>query len=319
MTGRRLGILTRAGLGLALGALAVAVSTVQAPAGAQSFPMSTDVETYRDTVETVFMEDRGGTTSGYASCVMCHTWQTSIRFSLETPETDAGWTGEQSRRNLDVVGQLINTAAPESSRLLLKPLSGDAGGLPHTGGTFWTSTDDPEYGRLLQWIQRLPDDQFIPAPEPEIDFDFLPCVRPGGVRQSARGAAPLQPVPLGRAERLRAGAGTGRPVERRRGTAGLPADLPGDHAGQRRAEPVSAETAAPGRWRGLHAQRAAPVGEPQRPRVADARPLGAGGALRVQLFVSHDPRRCSSVAYCPYAPSSRLAERAPRRPRCLPS
>ena len=35
MTGRRLGILTRAGLGLALGAGAVAVSTFQAPAGAQ--------------------------------------------------------------------------------------------------------------------------------------------------------------------------------------------------------------------------------------------------------------------------------------------
>ena len=168
MTGWRLGILTRAGLGLALGAVAVAVaaSTFQEPAGAQSFPTSTDVETYRDNVETVFMEDRGGTTSGIASCVMCHTWQTSIRFSLETPETAAGWTSDQSQRNLDVVGQLINTADPASSRLLLKPLSGDAGGLPHTGGTFWTSTDDPEYGRLLQWIQRLPDDQFIPAPEP---------------------------------------------------------------------------------------------------------------------------------------------------------
>ena len=97
MTGWRLGILTRAGLGLALGAVAVAVaaSTFQRPAGAQSFPTSTDVETYRDTVETVFMEDRGGTTGGMASCVMCHTWQTSIRFSLETPETEAGWTAEQ--------------------------------------------------------------------------------------------------------------------------------------------------------------------------------------------------------------------------------
>ena len=178
MTGRRSGILMRAGLGLALGAGAMAVSTFQEPAGAQSFPTSTDVEIYRDTVETVFMEDRGGTTSGIASCVMCHTWQTSIRFSLETPETEAGWTSEQSQRNLDVIGQLINTADPASSRLLLKPLSGDAGGLPHTGGTFWTSTDDPEYGRLLQWIQRLPDDQFIPAPEPEIDFAFFrACVQ----------------------------------------------------------------------------------------------------------------------------------------------
>ncbi|MEE2790177.1 MAG: hypothetical protein VX453_00925 [Acidobacteriota bacterium] len=176
MTGRRLGILTGGALGVVLGA--AAVGTFHEPVGAQTFPTSTDVETYRDTVESVFMEDRGGTTSGYASCVMCHTWQTSVRFSLETPETAAGWTSEQSRRNLDVIGQLINTADPESSRLLQKPLAQNAGGLAHTGGTFWTSTDDPEYGRLLQWIQRLPDDQFIPAPEPEIDFDFFrACVQ----------------------------------------------------------------------------------------------------------------------------------------------
>ena len=123
MSGRLFGLVTRAGLGLALGAGAVAVMTVQEPAGAQSFPTSADVETYRNTVEAVFMEDRGGTTSGIASCVMCHTWQTSIRFSLETPETNDGWTAEQSRNNLDVVGQLINTQDPESSRLLLKPLS----------------------------------------------------------------------------------------------------------------------------------------------------------------------------------------------------
>ena len=39
---------------------------------------------------------------GYAACVMCHTWQTSLRFRLETPATDAGWTPEQSRRNFDM-------------------------------------------------------------------------------------------------------------------------------------------------------------------------------------------------------------------------
>lgn len=180
MRGRQRRLLTRAGLGLALGvgAVALAVGAFEAPAAAQSFPTVADVETYRNTVESVFMEDRGGTTSGLASCVMCHTWQTSVRFSLETPETAAGWTSEQSRRNLDVIGQLINTADPESSRLLRKPLGTSAGGLAHTGGTFWESTDDPEYGRVLQWIQRLPDDQFIPGPEPEIDFAFFnACVQ----------------------------------------------------------------------------------------------------------------------------------------------
>ena len=112
-----------------------------APVAAQ--PLSAgELETYRGTVESVFMEDRGGTTRGYASCVMCHTWQTSVRFSLETPSSNAAGAARQSMRNFEVVSQLINTADPESSRLLLKPLSPDAGGLTHTGGAYWTSADD---------------------------------------------------------------------------------------------------------------------------------------------------------------------------------
>ena len=83
---------------------------------ASEFPAPADVESYRSTVEKVFMTDRGGTEPGYAACVMCHTWQTSVRFSLETPATDAGWTTAQSRQNFDVVTKLVNTADPESSR-----------------------------------------------------------------------------------------------------------------------------------------------------------------------------------------------------------
>ncbi|MEE2637594.1 MAG: hypothetical protein VYE68_10210 [Acidobacteriota bacterium] len=172
-----------AGLGLVacLAASTMGPTLLETPVEAQTpaFPSDGDVDMYRDTVESVFMTDRGGTTRGYAACVMCHTWQTSVRFSLETPETDSGWTSEQSRRNLDVVTQLVNTANPDNSRLLLKPLAPEAGGLPHTGGTYWTSTDDPEYGAFLQWIQRLPSGRFIPEPEPELDFEFFrSCVQP---------------------------------------------------------------------------------------------------------------------------------------------
>jgi hypothetical protein len=82
-------------------------------------------------------------------------------------------------RNFDVVSQLVNTADPESSRLLLKPLAPDAGGLTHTGGTYWTSKDDPQYVALLDWIQSLPADRYVPEPEPELNFEFFrACVQP---------------------------------------------------------------------------------------------------------------------------------------------
>jgi hypothetical protein len=169
-------------------ALCVTVSTStsagaggeQAAAAGQAaaFPGSSDIETYRETVERVFLTNRGGTIPGYAACVMCHTWQTSVRFSLETPATDTGWTAEQSRRNFDVITRLVNTANPESSRLLLKPLATEAGGLPHTGGTYWTSRNDPEYLAVLKWIRSLPSGRYVPAAEPALDFDFFrSCVQ----------------------------------------------------------------------------------------------------------------------------------------------
>ena len=95
-------------------------------AQASAFPAAADIESFRSTVEKVFLTDRGGTIPGYAACVQCHTWQTSVRFSLETPATDAGWTVEQSRKNFDVVTRLVNTASPRpagccSSRWRRKP------------------------------------------------------------------------------------------------------------------------------------------------------------------------------------------------------
>ena len=141
---------------------------------------------YRQNVEPLFLRPRGypGTVGGRAACVMCHVWQTSVRFSLEEPtETPDGgaWTEEQSRRNFEVVTQLVNASDPESSRFLLKPLAPVAGGLGHTGGNFWDSTQDPEYQVILDWISALPAAEFTPADaEVEVDFQYYrSCVHPG--------------------------------------------------------------------------------------------------------------------------------------------
>ena len=164
-----------------LAGIATLSAEPQAGAGGQaaSFPSAADIDAYRNTVERVFMTDRGGTIGGMAACVMCHTWQTRpMRFSLETPASDAGWTVEQSRKNFEIVTKLVNTKEPEASRLLLKPLATQAGGSNHTGGTYWTSKDSPEYQTLLKWIRSLPAGRYVPAPEPPVDFAFFrSCVQ----------------------------------------------------------------------------------------------------------------------------------------------
>jgi hypothetical protein len=163
-------------LAVTLAASPVVSSDSQPAAG---FPSAADLEAYRGTVERVFLTDRGGTMPGYAACVMCHTWQTSVRFSLQTPATDAGWTVEQSRQNFEVVTRLVNTAAPATSRLLLKPLDPSAGGMGHTGGTYWKSRTDPEYLALLKWIESLPADRYVAREASPLDFEFFrACVQP---------------------------------------------------------------------------------------------------------------------------------------------
>ena len=127
----------------------------------------------------LFMTDRGGTIGGMAACVMCHTWQTKpMRFSLETPATDAGWTVEQSRRNFDIVTKLVNTANPETSRLLLKPLARRRAVSDIRAARTGRRANDPEYQALLKWIRSLPADRYVPAPEPALDFTFFrSCVQ----------------------------------------------------------------------------------------------------------------------------------------------
>ena len=167
---------------LIAGAFVLVVAGLGATTAAREqsgFPTGADLDRFRNTVERVFMTDRGGTVPGMAACVMCHTWQTSVRFTLETPATDAGWTPDQSRKNFDVVTKLINTAAPATSRLLLKPLDPSAGGMGHTGGSFWKSRTDPEYLAILSWISSLPADRYVAKAEPPVDFEFFrACVQP---------------------------------------------------------------------------------------------------------------------------------------------
>jgi hypothetical protein len=137
---------------------------------------------YRQNVEPVFSRPRGYPDRGdRAACVMCHVWQTSLRFDLEDmTETQDGWswTEAQSRLNYDMVAKLVNASDPPSSKLLRKPLAAGAGGEGHTGGTFWESTDDPEYQAVLEWIEMLPEARFTPPPETPLDFEFYrTCVQ----------------------------------------------------------------------------------------------------------------------------------------------
>jgi YVTN family beta-propeller protein len=110
-----------------------------------------DFEEYRSRVEPVFLKKR----EGGVRCYDCHsTLTTRLRLQPFLPG-DSSWTEEQSRQNFAFVSQLVAPGDPLRSRLLLHPLSQEAGGDPaHTGGKFWKSQADPEWQMLAAWVRR---------------------------------------------------------------------------------------------------------------------------------------------------------------------
>ncbi len=63
------------------------------------------------------------------------------------------WTEEQSRRNFENVSRLVVPGDPGASKLLLHPLSPDAGGdYFHSGGRQFASKQDAEWKTIADWV-----------------------------------------------------------------------------------------------------------------------------------------------------------------------
>jgi hypothetical protein len=108
-----------------------------------------DFETYRRTVEPIFLKKR----PGHARCVVCHEANNSA-FQLQPLSPGATvWTEEQSRRNFESVSHLVVPGDPATSKLLIHPLAHDAGGdVFHGGGRQFASREDPEWKAIAAWI-----------------------------------------------------------------------------------------------------------------------------------------------------------------------
>jgi len=135
-TGARM-VLTTAGLALLMTASAALAQTL-------------DFETYRTRVEPIFLKRR----PGHARCVVCHEANNSAFRLQPIPPAGGSWTEEQSRRNFESVSHLVKPGNPGASKLLLHPLSPDAGGDEfHGGGWQFVSQKDPDWMTIADWVR----------------------------------------------------------------------------------------------------------------------------------------------------------------------
>ncbi len=109
-----------------------------------------DFEFYRTRVEPIFLMKR----PGHARCVVCHEANNSAFRLQPRPPAGGSWTEEQSRKNYENVIHLVKPGDPLASRLLIHPLSPDAGGDEfHGGGWQFVSQKDPEWMVIADWVR----------------------------------------------------------------------------------------------------------------------------------------------------------------------
>ena len=109
-----------------------------------------DFETYRTRVEPIFLKKR----PGHARCVVCHEANNSAFRLQPIPAAGSTWTEEQSRRNFESVSHLVKPGDPAASKLLIHPLSPDAGGDEfHGGGWQFVSQKDPDWMTIADWVR----------------------------------------------------------------------------------------------------------------------------------------------------------------------
>ena len=108
-----------------------------------------DYEFYKNEVQPIFLERK----AGFTRCVVCHSEGGRVGF-LEPLEGADNWTEEQTRKNFEMVSQLVTPGDPLSSRLLMHPLEPAAGGDEfHNGGRQFTSQEDPQFQTLAAWVR----------------------------------------------------------------------------------------------------------------------------------------------------------------------
>jgi len=111
-------------------------------------PADLDFEVFKTKVQPLFLEKR----PGHARCVVCHSTGTAFRLQALTPGATT-WTDDQSRKNFEMVRRYVVPGVPAKSRLLMMPLSHEAGGSEfHPGGKHWASQADPEWQILADWV-----------------------------------------------------------------------------------------------------------------------------------------------------------------------
>lgn len=109
-----------------------------------------DFEFFKTRVEPIFLKKR----PTHARCYVCHEGANHPLKLVKLSAGNTNWTEEESRRNFEIVSQLVTPGDPLGSMLLHHPLAPEAGGDAfHSGGRQFESQNDPDWKTLADWVR----------------------------------------------------------------------------------------------------------------------------------------------------------------------
>ena len=133
--------------GVILAAAVVAAPCVVVPghAGAQTL----DYEVFKASVQPIFITKR----DGYTRCVVCHAGANNAMRLTPLAAGATNFTEEQSKTNFQTLSNIVIPGKPMESHFLTHPLQPEfGGGMYHSGGRQFISTDDPDWQSMRDWV-----------------------------------------------------------------------------------------------------------------------------------------------------------------------
>ena len=104
---------------------------------------------FKANVQPIFITKR----PGHARCIVCHAGANNAMRLTPLAPGAKDFSEEQSKTNFATVSGNVVPGKPMESRLLTHPLSPLAGGgLYHSGGRQFESTDDPDWKKIAAWV-----------------------------------------------------------------------------------------------------------------------------------------------------------------------
>jgi len=107
-------------------------------------------EFFKTRVQPIFLKNR----AEHARCYGCHILPGRILRLEPLSPGSTDWTDAQSQRNFQSALEVVVPGDPASSKLLLHPLSPEAGGDPfHSGGRQFASQNDPDWLVIAECVR----------------------------------------------------------------------------------------------------------------------------------------------------------------------